>query len=572
MVSTGRPLMSDVYSRDAQRFFEQYQSLRFEDVHHNWLTHLPQQPGFALDIGAGSGRDAAALAARGWDVLAVEPAEGLRELGEQATQGLSVQWLNDRLPDLSQVRALSYRFQLILVSAVWMHLPPRHRERAFRILTELLAPGGVLVVTLRYGPDDGERKFYKVSAQELELLARQRALVSLSVERAEDRLQRDEVWWETLVFRLPDDGTGALPLLRHIIVNDNKSSTYKLGLLRSLTRIADSLPGLVLHRDEYWVELPLGVVALYWIKLYQPLILRYDLRQAPGSQGYGFAKEPFKALASVSPMDLRVGSGLSAELAPIVLGAIRDAARTITEMPVRYTTWPGTTNQVFESALESFRLRPGSARLDRETLARFGRFRVPTLLWDCFSRYACWIEPAIVNEWVQLMEGYRNEVRYDDSRDRYLNALDWAEQRRDTSLVRGLVADRLAAKQPVHCVWSQRNLARVQYDIDHCFPWSRWNNNDLWNLFPADKDVNQLKSEKLPSAEVMLHSKPRILEWWRSAYVGQEREEQFFIEAEAALPVVTHDHSVETVFEGMMQQRLRLKMNQQLVEWMGVIR
>lgn len=198
--------MSDVYSRDAQRFFEQYQSLRFEDVHRNWLAYLPQQPGFALDIGAGSGRDAAALASRGWDVLAVEPAEGLRELGEQATQGLSVQWLKDRLPDLQHVRALSYRFQLILVSAVWMHLPPSQRERAFRIVSELLAPGGVLVITLRHGPGDGERKFYEVNAQELEHWARQRALISLCVEQDEDRLQRDGVWWETLVFRLPDDG------------------------------------------------------------------------------------------------------------------------------------------------------------------------------------------------------------------------------------------------------------------------------------------------------------------------------------------------------------------------------
>src|SRR5690554_3175731 len=560
------------YNKNAQKFFTQYQSLTFEQVHSDWLPQLYKKTGLALDVGAGSGRDALALAERGWDVVAVEPAAELRRLGEAATAHRSIQWVDDSLPDLSEIRKLSYRFDLVLVSAVWMHLPPTYRERAFRILTELLAPSGMLVITLRHGPGDGERQFYEVSKAELDSFARHRAVMPVplpDMPRA-DQLKREDVWWETAVYRLPDDGTGALPLLRHIIVNDNKSSTYKLGLLRSLTRIADSLPSLVLRRDEYWVELPLGVVALYWIKLYQPLILRYDLRQAPGSQGYGFAKEPFKALASVSPMDLRVGSGLSAELAPIVLGAIRDAARTITEMPVRYTTWPGTTNQVFESALESFRLRPGSARLDRETLARFGRFRVPTLLWDCFSRYACWIEPAIVNEWVQLMEGYRNEVRYDDSRDRYLNALDWAEQRRDTSLVRGLVADRLAAKQPVHCVWSQRNLARVQYDIDHCFPWSRWNNNDLWNLFPADKDVNQLKSEKLPSAEVMLHSKPRILEWWRSAYVGQEREEQFFIEAEAALPVVTHDHSVETVFEGMMQQRLRLKMNQQLVEWMGV--
>ena len=41
----------------------------------------------------------------------------------------------------------------------------------------------------------------------------------------------------------PDDGTGALPLLRHIVFNDQKSSTYKLALLRTLVRIADSAGG-----------------------------------------------------------------------------------------------------------------------------------------------------------------------------------------------------------------------------------------------------------------------------------------------------------------------------------------
>lgn len=33
--------MDDAYHRHAQRFFEQYQSLRLEAVHHNRLTHLP---------------------------------------------------------------------------------------------------------------------------------------------------------------------------------------------------------------------------------------------------------------------------------------------------------------------------------------------------------------------------------------------------------------------------------------------------------------------------------------------------------------------------------------------------
>jgi hypothetical protein len=44
--------------------------------------------------------------------------------------------------------------------------------------------------------------------------------------------------------QLPDDGTGALPLLRGIILNDDKSSTYKLALLRAILRVADGTPSL----------------------------------------------------------------------------------------------------------------------------------------------------------------------------------------------------------------------------------------------------------------------------------------------------------------------------------------
>lgn len=540
--------------------------MRFEDVHRGWLAHLPPA-GFALDVGAGSGRDAAALARRGWEVLAVEPAAGQRALGAEATKGLSVQWLDDKLPELAAVRTLSYRFNLILVSAVWMHLPPTKRERAFRVLAELLAPGGVLVISLRHGARDSDRTFHPVDRQELEQFAQRRALLTAAAVAEGDRLLREDVRWETLVFRLPDDGTGALPLLRHVIVNDNKASTYKLGLLRALTRIADGLPGMILKRSDDWVELPLGLVALYWIKLYQPLILTHKLRQAPGSSGYGFATKDFYALAAVSPLDLRVGRTLGADLGPVVRRAIRAAARNITDMPARYTTWPAGGARVFESSVAATHIKAGSTRLDRETLALFGTFRVPTLLWDCFSRYACWLEPAIVTEWTQLMQGY-DEVR--EGADVYQRALAWEEGRRDTTQVRQIVEQRLESNQLTRCVWSRSGLRRGQYHIDHCFPWSRWNNNDLWNLLPATDRANSAKAEKLPAAPLLETAKPVILDWWREAFVGQEREEQFYMEAEGALPLVQHKRTLETVFEGLLQQRLRLKMNQQLVEWMGL--
>src|SRR5690606_38951299 len=176
----------------------------------------------------------------------------------------SVTWLEDGLPDLKNLRALDQRFNLILISAAWMHLLPTQHDRAMRIVSELLAPGGLLVITLRQGEDEAGR-FHPVTADQLLNMARDRALVNKVNERQPD-LKRTDLEWDCLAFILPDDGSGSLPLLRHIIVNDSKAATYKLGLLRALIRIAEGAPGMVIRRDDDWVDIPFGLVALYWLK------------------------------------------------------------------------------------------------------------------------------------------------------------------------------------------------------------------------------------------------------------------------------------------------------------------
>ncbi|WP_456268812.1 methyltransferase domain-containing protein [Kushneria sp. AK178] len=557
--------MKNLYSENAERFFAQYQQLAFDEVHGDWLHHLSERVGLALDAGAGSGRDAAALAQRGWEVLAVEPAAGLRALGEESTAGLSVQWLDDALPGLNQVRTLGYRFDLVLVSAVWMHLPLTEQQRAFRILAELLTPGGVLVITLRHGPSPDARVFHDVDRHHIESWARDQALVLLYDGESDDQQQRPGVRWETLVFRLPDDGTSALPVLRHIITNDDKSATYKLGLLRSVARIAETVPGIVIDRSEQWVDIPLGAVGLYWIKLYQPLVLRHELRQAPGTRGYGFAKKAFYALANVSGHDLRIGQPLASDLMATLVQAIRDAVNNIVNMPAQFMTWPGSRRPVFEAQSKTARFPTLPSRLDRDSLSAFGTLRVPASLWDCFSRFNCWLEPAIVNEWVRLMRSYGGN----DDIGRMYQALYWQEGKRDTSRIRAAVAQAIQDNHPVRCVWTNADLSRSRYDIDHCLPWARWGNNDLWNLLPASSRANADKSEKLPSIELMTRARSRILAWWRHAFMGSSMERQFFTEAQASLPTVKKDSSLEDVFEGLMLQRLRLRTSQQLPEWNG---
>jgi SAM-dependent methyltransferase len=187
----------DHYRNHAGTLCQQYDRLDPAGVHQSWIEHLPTEAGFALDLGAGSGRDANWLAGLGWDVIAVEPCDEMRQLAAANYPHPSIQWLNDALPELKQLRQLGQRFNLILVSAVWMHLPPKDRERALRIVSELLAPGGLLVITLRQGPDDG-RGFYTVPPEELLEQARKRALALVAQSCVAD-MHREELSWCTVV-------------------------------------------------------------------------------------------------------------------------------------------------------------------------------------------------------------------------------------------------------------------------------------------------------------------------------------------------------------------------------------
>ena len=128
------------YSANAPTLAFKYNSLNPEALHGSWSRFILDNPGMALDIGAGSGRDANWLAEKGWDVVAVEPCRKFRELAKPASHA-NVIWQDDELPELKSLRAAGHRFNLILLSAVWMHVLPNKRERAFRIISELLGAG-----------------------------------------------------------------------------------------------------------------------------------------------------------------------------------------------------------------------------------------------------------------------------------------------------------------------------------------------------------------------------------------------------------------------------------------------
>jgi len=191
------------YSDNADTLFKRYNQADPEQLHADWLKYLPEQPGLACDIGAGTGRDANWLARKGWDVIAIEPEAGFRETAKKQSHP-NVSWLKDELPNLTQLCNQNQRFELILISAVWMHVPPSERRCAFGILNDLLVRDGTLVISLRHSKSEqeiAERGFYPVSVMELEQLSKEKSALIESISGREDGQGRDYVSWETVVIR-----------------------------------------------------------------------------------------------------------------------------------------------------------------------------------------------------------------------------------------------------------------------------------------------------------------------------------------------------------------------------------
>jgi SAM-dependent methyltransferase len=123
---------------------------------------FPLKPGRVADIGAGTGRDAAWFARQGHTVLAVEPVRELREPGRARYGTDGITWLDDTLPALSKM--LSHGpFDLVTLNGVWQHINDEERRIAMPILARLLAPGGLLVLSLRHGPGAPGRPAFPVS-------------------------------------------------------------------------------------------------------------------------------------------------------------------------------------------------------------------------------------------------------------------------------------------------------------------------------------------------------------------------------------------------------------------------
>ncbi len=173
-----------------------------------------------LDVGAGSGRDLAAMLELGLNAYGVEPNQAMREKALLTHPALHGRLCEGMLPELG--RPFSERcpngFDAVVCSAVLMHLGAAHLPHALEALVAQLRPSAArdadnerpaLLISvpemdqaqLAEGRDMDGRRFHNHALDEIQNLL---ALQGLSLERASASdavLASAGTRWHTLVFR-----------------------------------------------------------------------------------------------------------------------------------------------------------------------------------------------------------------------------------------------------------------------------------------------------------------------------------------------------------------------------------
>ena len=191
------------YADEAEDLFKRYEGIPAADAHRAVLHLIPAAPSRVLDIGSGTGRDAAWFASMGHRVVAVEPTDAMRLPAMALHPSPQIEWLNDSLPELALLRRRGERFDLVMLTAVWMHLDAQQRQRAMPNLAGLVREGGTVVMKIRHGPVPAGRRMFEITPEETIELARMQSLnpvLNLRTQSSQKQNLAAGITWTNLAF------------------------------------------------------------------------------------------------------------------------------------------------------------------------------------------------------------------------------------------------------------------------------------------------------------------------------------------------------------------------------------
>lgn len=157
----------DYFNRHAADLARQYNALDRAKVHADLLAALPEGRVLTvLDIGAGSGADAAMFADRGHVVTAAEPAEDLAAIGKEAFKNKNIKWISDVLPEMPSASARAEGFDVVVSVGVLQYLDKENRAKSLSKMFSMVAKGGH--VEIQYPTPASREHQFSISHNEIE--------------------------------------------------------------------------------------------------------------------------------------------------------------------------------------------------------------------------------------------------------------------------------------------------------------------------------------------------------------------------------------------------------------------
>ncbi|EDZ62129.1 hypothetical protein SMGD1_0266 [Sulfurimonas gotlandica GD1] len=319
----------------------------------------------------------------------------------------------------------------------------------------------------------------------------------------------------------------ALKQISYIIENDSTSSTYKYVLLKSVINASQKYEHLIEVKDNR-ASIPIGLIVEQWILDYMPFVFKNISQQNSGTVLDKPIIANYNKIFYLLNLDRYVeweyaymqfiksykSSNLSLELSNEFFKLARKMAKKIVSMPMRYIG--RSEYEFFTPDKESFadiKLENGMMYDSSFLVREFGSFSISEQHYNIF-RYlgqTLYGTSTILSKWKQKTLALNVDQSYAKDMIDKLSS--------DTLEVRNTSAIRNILNEENECVWSGKELSGTNYDVDHVLPFSVWFNNDLWNMLPTDRDLNQRrKKNKIPSPTLIENRSDVIKRYWHDYF------------------------------------------------------
>jgi len=322
----------------------------------------------------------------------------------------------------------------------------------------------------------------------------------------------------------------AIQEISTIIQRDSKDTTYKFALLKATIEIIQEYDHYIEKRDDK-IIIPLGLVILKWIEYYYPI---FDSEHfIPQKNGDKLQKSlAFRDIFNKVIKHYKKGLGYLQLNEELKTGHVNESVNenlqqlikklreTIVKMPMTYIgSAVNKGGEIFHYNKDSkFKIISGLELNNLHIIKNCGSFSVPTEYYDAFKLLGSFIngKDSLIMEWLNftLKADSQNNLNKGD----VLSILDPDfKNDREVANVQKLYKQ-LLIKGNLVCVWSGEKIKRKNLNIDHVVPYSLWHNNDLWNLLPTTKKINNNKRNKIVHPQLLHNRKELIIYYWESIY------------------------------------------------------